>query len=110
MRRIDRDDVLRRFSTFGLQRFAHHSGLGGYSKLLLADLLPVLREEAGATIVYVSTTREAEELSAGLRGAGLRAAVFQGSLDAAAKLATLRRFVNDELQVRARARARARST
>ena len=41
VRRIDREDVLRRFSTFGLQRFAHHSGLGGYSKLLLADLLPV---------------------------------------------------------------------
>ena len=40
IKRVDREAVLRKFEAFGLYRFSHHSGLGGYSKLILADLLP----------------------------------------------------------------------
>jgi hypothetical protein len=40
VRQIDREYVLRRFDAFGIRKFAHHSGLGGYSKLLIAELLP----------------------------------------------------------------------
>ena len=37
---IQRDWVIQRLASFGLHRLEHHSGLGGYSKMLAADLLP----------------------------------------------------------------------
>ena len=40
VRQLDRAGVQRRFDAFGLRKFAHHSGIGGYTKLILADLLP----------------------------------------------------------------------
>lgn len=45
--------MLHRFQSFGLQHFAHHSGLGGYSKLLLPDLLPT---SLNATILVDTDT------------------------------------------------------
>ena len=37
---IQRDWVRHRLASFGLHRLGHHSGWGGYSKMIAADLLP----------------------------------------------------------------------
>lgn len=50
---LNRADVLNRFAAFGLKKMAHHSGLGGYCKLIIADLLPISVE---ATLVLDSDT------------------------------------------------------
>ena len=36
---VNRSALLDRFASYGLRRMTHHSGVGGYSKLLVADLL-----------------------------------------------------------------------
>ena len=63
------------------------------------DLMPLLREESGATIIYVATIREAEALGDSLRSRGVGVGVFTGSAALAAKADVLRRFVRDELRV-----------
>jgi lipopolysaccharide biosynthesis glycosyltransferase len=50
---LTREAVLRRFHAHGLYRFAHHSGLGGYAKLLLAELLPA---DVSSTILVDTDT------------------------------------------------------
>ena len=53
VRQVQRDAVAHRFRAFGLRRFSHHSGLGGYSKLIVADLL---QPAVNATIVVDTDT------------------------------------------------------
>lgn len=51
--KLDRHAVLRHFHASGLYQFAHHSGLGGYSKLLLPELLPA---DVDATLLVDTDT------------------------------------------------------
>lgn len=37
---MQREQLVRRFASFGLRRVMHHSGWGGYAKLVAAELLP----------------------------------------------------------------------
>ena len=53
MQLVNRAAVLSRFAAFGLKKMAHHSGLGGYCKLIIADLLP---KSVEATLVLDSDT------------------------------------------------------
>ena len=56
---VDRAAMLKRFAAFGLRRMAHHSGLGGYTKLLVADLLP---SSINATIVLDADTLASDSI------------------------------------------------
>ena len=50
---LARASVLEQFAAYGFTRMAHHSGLGGYTKLLIPDLLPASVRQ---TIVLDSDT------------------------------------------------------
>ena len=50
---VERTALLGHFAAFGLRRMSHHSGLGGYSKLLVPDLLPA---SINATVVLDADT------------------------------------------------------
>lgn len=63
-----------------------------------SDLLPLLSDEAGATIVYVATQREAKEIGEALGACGVSVGVFFGG-GSGARLDVVHRFVRDQLQV-----------
>ena len=84
---ISMDATRERFARFGLTKFSHHSGLGGYSKILVAELLP---EHVKATIVLDSDTLVVSDIA---RLWNLRQRLFAaksggGALLAAKRLST----------------------
>ena len=86
---LAREAVLERFAAFGLTKMAHHSGLGGYCKLLIADLLPL---SVDATIVLDSDTMLVNDVALlwGLRRSILQPRRTRGSGGAGAVLAAKR--------------------
>lgn len=57
---VQRPSVLSHFEAFGLYKMAHHSGLGGYCKLLIAELLP---PTVKATIVLDADTMVVDDIA-----------------------------------------------
>lgn len=79
---VARSLVLARLGAFGLRKLGHHSGVGGYAKLLVAELLP---PTIHATIVLDSDTivvADTWPLWASLKAEGISAGATRGVLAA----------------------------
>jgi ATP-dependent DNA helicase RecQ len=63
------------------------------------DLATLLEHASGATIVYTSTVRAAEEVHQSLRGRGMDVALYHGRLPAAERHSAQRRFLGNEVPI-----------